>query len=482
MKSSLWVYLSRWLSKLCGIISTLILARILTTDDFGIVATVAIVTSLFNTLSTTGSIEYLLRRKIISDQDLNTSWSINMIMKTFVAIGVFFCAEPAANFFNDHRIIDVLRVSSFILFISSFNNIGMIRHQKNMNFKPQFQLDVYSQIITLFIKVALAVYLQNYWAFVLAELASTVIRLLLTYKLHTFRPKFSLTNWQEQWSYSQWILAKGIFSNIRFKIDNIIIAKSFPAASLGIYTVAKDIATTPVGQIVTPIIQPLYVGLAKHLNEPEVFADKLHKTMLSSLLLIFPIAFGISVLAENIVKVLLGDKWLEAIPVIQVIAFVILSGMLNNLMTQILNLLGKTKQNFYLDIALGLLTISTFILLASYLTISEFALVRVILGFITFVCVITYISFVSSLNILRLSILSIPILCCAVFMYYSVDYFNMFITLNNQIFKLALLILLGALTYVSSCFIVVKLIKKYLHEYEFVWKTAFIPVLKQLKR
>lgn len=476
LKSSVWVYVSRWFVKLCGVLSTIILARLLTTDDFGVVATVAIVTSLFNVLATTGSNEYLLRMPKISKQALNTAWSINMVMRTLVSVLVFVSAEHAASFFNDERISDVLKVSAFIPFISGFSNIGMVLHQKDMNFKPQFKLDVYSQALTLVVKIALALYLENYWAFVFAELFSIIIRVLISYFLHTHRPSFSFNNWKTQLSYSQWILARGIFVNLRFKIDNIIIARYFPAASLGLYTVAKDIATTPVGQIVTPVIQPLYVGLAQHLNNPKLFADKVHKTILSALFLVFPIAFGISAVADNIVIVFLGDKWLEAIPIVKIIAFVILSGVLNSLMTEVLNLLGKTKANFFLDIFIGTGTIATFALLATHLEIAEFALVRVLLGFISLAVVIIYICSVSELRLVRILCLVAPVFGCAYIMLHAVAMAQTLIITENNILKLLLLIIIGVFSYGTTCFFIINLLKNKVGEYNFVWNTVLIPI------
>jgi len=482
LKSSVWIYFSRWFSKLSGLISTLILARILTPDDFGVVASVAIVTSFFYTLSTTGGQQYLLRKKEITPEDLNTTWTIGFIVRTVIAIAIFSTAPLAADFFNDERLADVLRLASLIPILNSLSNIGMMKFQKKMNYKPAFKLGVAVQSTALIVKILLAIIYQNYWVFIIAELISSFVNVLGSYYLSQYRPKFELSNWREQWSFSQWVLAKGIFSNLRYKIDNILITKFFSAESLGLYSVAKDISTIPAGQIIGPITEPLYVGLAEHLNKPASFADKVHKSILAAAMIVFPIAFGVSALAEPIVLVLLGDKWREAIPLVKMMAFILLSGVFISLATKIFNVLGKVKASFYLDIAFGGLTIVMFVVLAKDLSLPELALLRVVIGLFCVLCMYVYLGRVSQISIGKIIILLLPVFTLAISMFIFVNFITGLSLINIVFGQLMLNVVLGVIYYSFLSLILVYVLKKYFSEYEFLWKTFYLPLLLKLNR
>jgi len=481
LRSSIWVYFSSWFNKLAGLISTIVLARILTPDDFGIVATGAIITSIFTTLTSLGPETYLLRKDHISKDDLHTAWSIGIVLKFLVFLGMFFSAPFVASFFNDVRLVAVLQVISIFPFVASFNNIGMLLYKKAMNYKPAFKLTVMTRLITLTTKIILAIYLNNYWAFIIAELISKISLVLISYILHSFRPVFSFTNAREQWSFSKWVLAKGIFSNVRYKIDNILVTKFFSAQALGLYSTSKEIATMPAGQIVQPLIQPLYVGLAESIKVPEIFADKVHKAILAAGMLVFPLAFGISALASPIVLILLGEQWSEAIPLVEIISFLLLSGIFNSLATQIFNLLNQVRLSFYMDVFLGLGTVILFIALANQLSLDEFAILRVVIGLFSVNCMYLYLGRVSKISIGKIVMLLLPVFIMAISMYLFVNFVTRLELIEVLIGRLLISVLFGVVFYSLFSLLIVYILKQYFDEYDFLWKTFYLPLFSKLK-
>lgn len=482
LKSSVWLYLGRWFRKLSALLSTVILARILTPDDFGVVAIAAIVVTIFTTLTSVGPQTYLLRKEFISDDDLNTAWSIGIILRLIVFIGVYISAPFAADFFSDERLINVLRVISIYPLIGSFKNIGMLLYQKNMNYKPGFQLSMAVQLTALVSKISFALILETYWAFIVAGFISKLVTVIGSYYFHSFRPSLSFKNIKEQWAFSQWVLAKGIFSNIRFKIDNILISKFFPAQALGLYSISKDVATMPAGQVVGPLMQPLYVGFSESINSPKVLADKAHKAILAAGMIVFPIAFGISALAEPIVYVLLGKKWLEAIPLVEVITFILLSGVFTAIATQLFNVMGKVKASFYIDVFLGVFTIATFVMLGKGLSLNEFAVLRVCLGLFSVFCMYLFMRMVSSISIGRILSLVFPVFLMAGSMYLFVKSIDNSILSFVPILRLLLGSIVGAVFYGFCTLFAVSVLKNISQEYEFIWKTFYLPLFKIINR
>lgn len=476
LKSSIWQYIGSWIDKLIGFISTLVLARILLPDDFGIVATASIVTGFFHVISSTGINQYLLRKKNISKPDLNTAWTINAIMKFISAIFVFLSADSVASFIDDSRLTAVLQVVSIVPFISGLNNIGMVLYEKKYNYKPKFINRLTSRILGFIVKIYFALTMQSYWAFIIAEVIETVVLLIGSYFLHKFRPRLSLNEWKKQWMFSQWVLLKSLFVFVRFRIDNIFISKYLPLEGLGAYSVAKDVATLPSGQIIGPVMDPLYVSLSSINKNPIIFADKAHKTLSVMFAIVLPISIGTHITAENIVPVLLGKQWHHAIPIVSVLAFILLPAMLSNFLTRIMTALGKVRLIFKFELLLGIFTVATFALLASGMSLIQFAELRVALTGFNTLFVLFVLTLVSSLSFFRIIGLIIAPLLSSVVMMFCIIEFDSYINSLIPLYQLGLQVSFGAIIYLIMMSAFIYLLRNRINEYQFIWKTFYLHV------
>jgi len=476
LTSSFWEYIGSWLNKIIGFISTIVLARILTPDDFGIVSAAAIVTGLFHVMSSVGTNQYLIRKKNIEYFEYNTGWTINIIMRSLSAIIIFLFSEYIANFLGDERLGLVLKVISISPFLLGFANIGMVIYEKEYNYRPKFIIGIISRLIGFVLKIILAIYLRNYWAFVFAEIIEVLVLVISSFAIQKFRPRFSLSNWKQQWVFSQWILLKSIFVFVRFRIDNIFISKYLPLEGLGVYTVAKDVATLPAGQIIGPIMNPLYVSLSSIHKEPVLFADKAHKTLSMLFAIILPISLGIWVTADNLVSVLLGDQWAHATPIIMILTFTLLPAMLGDFMTRVMTALGKVKLIFKFELLLGFFTFATFALLAGGINLAEFAVLRVTLTTINTLFVLIVLTLMSSLSFFRIiGLILLPLLSSVLMALFLMD-INVFIEQYSQLVQLCIQIIAGALIYLVFISLCIYLLRNAVKEYQFIWKTFYLSI------
>ena len=477
LKSSFWVYLASWLDKLIGFISTIVLARILVPDDFGIVAVTGIITGLFHVIASVGTEQYLIRKNEISRLDLDTGWTINVIMKSISAISIFLLADIIANYMGDTRLVLVLQIVSLSSLLAGFNNIGMVLYEINYNYRPRFIVRLTSRLISFTVKVALALYLNNYWAFIIAELVEVIVGLIGSFIAHSYRPRFSLSNWKQQWLFSQWILLKSIFVFARFRIDKILLSKYLPLESLGMYTVANDLATLPAGQIIGPVMEPLYVGLSEVHEDNDLFADKVHKALSLLVIVVLPISLGIYVTAENLVYILLGKKWLYSTPLVAVIAFVLIPGVLGDFFTRVMMAMGRVKLIFQIEFVLGLLTISVFVALAESMVLIDFAMLRVILTGINTFLVLIVLTYISSLSIFRIFALFFLPLISAFAMLHAILLINPFISSYSHLIQLIIQVGFGAIIYFYLITSFIYLLRNAVNEYQFIWKTFYLSIL-----
>ena len=474
LKSSIWQYLGSWLNKIIGFVSTIILARILVPDDFGIVAAASIVTGVFHVVATVGTEQYLIRKKEISDSELNTGWTINVIMNSMAAIGIFLLASPIANYMADDRLILVLQIISISSLLAGFNNIGLVLYQKEFNYQPNFYISVISRVVGFVVKIILALYFQNYWAFIIAEILEVTIFMIGSFIAHPYRPQFSLANWKQQWLFSQWILLKSIFVFLRFRIDNILISHYLPIEALGKYTIAKDLAILPAEQIISPIMQPLYVGLSEGQDNELLFAARVHKCIALLFIVIIPISFGIYATADNLVYVLLGEKWLDTIPLVMVISWTLIPSVLGDLFTRIMTVKGKVKLIFKIEFFLGLLTICTFLFFAENMTLLDFAKLRVITIMInTFIVLVTVIQ-ISKLSLIRIiGLILPPFIASAAMLYLLVSISPVLSSYDNEI-QFVVQVFIGITIYICLISSFVYLLRNRVKEYLFVWKTFYL--------
>jgi len=478
--SSFWRYLSSWSDRLIGFASTIILARLLVPDDFGIVASAGIVTGIFHVIASVGTEEYLIRKDNVSNADLNTGWTVNAIMKSITALSIFMLSGIIADFMGDQRLDLVLQVASIPPFIAGFANIGMVLHTKNYNIKPSFCVGFTTRLVGFGVKISLAIVLESYWAFILSDIIATLVYLLGTFLAHSYRPKFSLLNWKEQWMFSQWVLLKSIFVFLRYRIDTIFIAKIFSAESLGGYSVAKDVATMPAGQIVGPITGSLYVGLSSINQDASLFADKTHKAICALFIVALPISFGTYITSTELVCVLLGDKWKEVVPLVMILSFTLLPSILGDFLTKVMTALGKVKLIFKLELLFGVLTVSIFTILAGQMSLESFAILRVMTIFLNTFIVLLVLSIKSSLSFFRIIALTIIPIISALFMVLAILDIQPMISQYTSIVQLLIKVSLGALSYLLMVSMFVYLFRNRVNEYQFIWKTFYLSMYKRI--
>ncbi len=473
LKSSFWQYLSSWLDKLIGFISTIILARLLVPDDFGVIAAISLVTGLFHVIASVGTDRYLIRKLEINNYDLNTGWTVSIIMKALSGLGIYLLAETISEFMQDSRLILALQVVSISQMLAGFSNIGMVLYEKEFKYRPQFIVKLISRLIAFVFKISFAIYFHSYWAFIFADLIENTTYVIGTFIAHPYRPRLSLANWKQQWLFSQWVLFKSIFVFLRFRIDTILLSKYLPLEALGTYTISKELATLPSGEIIDPVLRPLYVGLSEIHENPTAFADKIHKALCVLFLIVTPISLGIYVTADNLVYVMLGEQWQSAAPLVMTLSFMLLPGSLSTFFTQALTAMGNVKLIFQFELIFGIIMIVAFIVLAEGMQVDDFAFLRVVIISLNTLLELIMLTQLSHLSFFRICGLMCMPIFSAVTMVYAIIAVSFYITEFKPLIQLLIQVSMGVFIYLWLISSFIYLMRNSFKEYQFVWKTFF---------
>jgi len=429
LTSSILMLSASWIAKALGLISTIVLARLLTPEDFGLVAITMLVVHFLDVFANTGAQQFLLSKDDVNDDDLNTAWSLNMIFRVIITFALLVFAEPIAQFF-EADLTAAFRVSAIILIIIGLTNPALSMAKRAFNYKGIFKLALVVKFISFVITITAAYYTRSYWALIIGTVSHYTIHAIGSYFVYPFMPKFCLKNIHEQWDYSKWILLRSFAGYIRSKGDAFIISKFFSTTDVGIFTIAKEFAMLVYEQIATPIAEIIMTSVQKARTDDGDLNYIIEKYLLILLSLILPIVCVISLYAESIVVIILGDKWLAAAPLLGILTLLGISTSLTMVFNSTLTALKLTKLTFKIDVITTVIILGTLFLLKG-VALPDFALIRSLLDLIVLVSYFVFTKVIIGLSLRSTFKNLIPTLTAVCAMAFLLTYFSSLIVIDN---------------------------------------------------
>lgn len=339
----------RWAVRGTGLVSTVILARLLTPADFGLVAMATLVIGLLETFSNLGVDHLLMRTRALDRTQYDTAWTIKIIQYSVLAVVLFLTAPLAAAYFKEPRLIEAIRILALSTLLMGVPNIGVINFRKNLEFGRDFLFEFYSKIARVVFTVGFAIYLRNYWALVLGMIASSVFTIVLSYVMEPYRPRLSLADWRRFLKFSMWITPASIANFLNQRIDIFVVGYVANATQLGAYNVASELSRMGTMEIISPISRATFPNLAKLKTHPEEFGRAFAMIVRTVALVAFSLGFGICAVADDVVHIVLGNQWTFAVPLIEWLgAFGAFSAVTSVFYGNILILLDQEHMEFYL--------------------------------------------------------------------------------------------------------------------------------------
>jgi O-antigen/teichoic acid export membrane protein len=214
----------------------------------------------------------------------------------------------------------VLQVMSFGLVLAGLENIGVVRFQKTMRFGLDFRFAFLKRITGFVITISAALLLQNYWAMVIGALAGRAFGVMLSYRMDDMRPGVSLASWRALLGFSQWMLVLNLGKHLNSNLHLFLVGRRADAATMGAYSLGNDISAMPSTELLAPVNRVLFPAFV----QSAAVAGELKRLFLlaqgAQTLIAVPASVGLALVAHEAVLVLLGEKWLPAVPFVQVLA------------------------------------------------------------------------------------------------------------------------------------------------------------------
>jgi O-antigen/teichoic acid export membrane protein len=351
-KGGFWVFFLKIVNRGFSLIRLIILARILSPNDFGLMGIALLTMFTLETFSQTGFQAALIQKKKDVKSYLDSAWTV-LILRGFILFTIlYFIAPYAAIFFDAPKAKLIIQVIGFSMFFGAFTNIGVIYFRKELEFNKEFIYQLSGTLADFIVAVTAVLILKNVWALVLGLLAGNIVRSFVSYLIHPYRPHLSsdLRKAKELFGFGRWILGSSIIVFLATQGDDIFLGKVLGVTALGFYQMAFRFANLPGSEIgvLSRIAFPTYSKLQDNI-------PKLRRTYLKMVRFItflsIPFAGGIFVLGPAFTHIFLGEKWMPMISALRILS---ISGAVRVMVSTggaLFNAVGRPDIDFKMNLA-----------------------------------------------------------------------------------------------------------------------------------
>lgn len=317
---------------------SIVLARLLTPDEYGLIGILTIFISVFNAIVDSGFTNALIRKQDATDIDYSTVFYTNLVVSICMAIVLFFCAKPISAFFERPELIALTQVMTCVVVINALSIVQKARTTKAIDFKTQTKVTFIASVISGIIGITMAYMGYGVWALVGQQISSQLLITVFFWIYNKWIPKliFSWNSFREMWAFGWKLLVSGLLDTAWKEIYQVVVGKCYSPASLGLYTRAQQFSSLFSSNL-TGIIQRVSFPVLSSIQDDiprlkAAYQRVIKTTMLPS----FVLMLGMAACAKSMVLCLIGEKWIGCVPFLQLICF---SGMMYPLHAINLNML-----------------------------------------------------------------------------------------------------------------------------------------------
>ena len=316
----IWRFAERCGAQIVTFIVSIVLARILSPDDYGTIALVTVFTSILQVFVDSGLGTALVQKKNADDLDFSSVFYFNLIV-CIILYGLMFIAAPLiANFYGDNTLIPVIRVISITILISGVKGIQQSYVSKNMLFKRFFFSTLCGTIFSAVLGICMAYMGFGVWSLVFQQISNTAIDTIILWVTVKWRPHkmFSWNRLKSLLSYGWKLLVSSLLDTVYNNLRNLIIGKIYSASDLAYYNQGDKFPKVIVTNINTSIDSVLLPSMADVQDDHLKVKSMTRRAIKTSTYIMAPLMMGLAFCATPIVKLVLTDKWLMCVPYLRI--------------------------------------------------------------------------------------------------------------------------------------------------------------------
>ena len=295
-------------------IVSIVLARLLTPDDYGLLGIIAIFTAVCQKLIIGGFVSALIRKKDATEDDYNTVFIVNLIMSLLLYGIIFVCSPLIAEFFKREELMALTRVTSLGLIIGALAIVQQTRMTKRIDFKTQTKITIIASVTSGVIGIAMALLGFGVWSLVAQQLSSYTLRTLLLWLVNKWIPqlRFSLASFHELFGFGWKMMVGGLLNTVWTELYQVVVGKYYSIATLGQYTRAKQFSTLFSTNLTSVIERVTYPVLSNIQDDKERMVAAYRKMIKTTMFVTAISMFFLGAISEPLLYCLIGPQWHEA--------------------------------------------------------------------------------------------------------------------------------------------------------------------------
>lgn len=347
-----WSFADSMLGQGITFIVGLVLARLLSPDEYGLIGIITIFITVFNNIVDSGFSNALIRKNDATDKDYNTMFLVNMGISVVLFGLMFLCAPFIAQFFARPELTALCRVMGIVVVINALSIVQNTVLTKRLDFKTKTKASFISSIISGVVGIVMAYSGYGVWALVGQHISRQLLNTICLWIFNRWFPNFtfSIVSFREMWKFGWKLLVSAMIDTTWKEIYQVVIGKCYSPATLGLYTRASQFASICSSNLTTIIQRVSYPALSKMQDDRARLKNGYKRVIKTTMLVTFTLMLGLGGCAKSLILVLIGEQWLPCVPMLQIVCFSMMFYPLHALNLNMLQVQGRSDLFLKLEI------------------------------------------------------------------------------------------------------------------------------------
>lgn len=350
-KGLVWSMIERFATQGVQFLFGIILARLLSPDDYGIIAMPLVFLAIAQCIIDSGFSTALIRKPELTEDDLSTAFYFNIGIGILCYAVLFFSSPLIADFYHTPILSSLLKVTALAVLFNPLCAVQQAILTRKIDFKTQAIVSLSGAVVSGIVGLYMAYNGLGVWSLVFQQVGGYVMRTILLWVLGKWKPKrlWSWESFRYLWGFGSKMLGSGLLDTIYNNIYPIVIGKYFSAQDLGNYTRAQQFSSLPSSNVTGVLQRVTFPVLSSIQNEDERLAKNYRKILKLSAFLVFPMMLMLSAIANPLVRILLTDKWIGCVILLQIVCFQMMWYPIHAINLNLLTVKGRSDLFFRLE-------------------------------------------------------------------------------------------------------------------------------------
>lgn len=349
---TVWSMVERFSVQFIQFVVMIIMARILTPADYGLVAMLTIFIAVSQSLVDSGFSQALIRKQNRTETDNSTVFFFNIVVGIFLYAVLFLCAPLISRFYGEPILTPLMRVISLSVIVNSFVVVQRALLTINIDFKTQAKASLTAAIVSGATGIVTAYTGFGVWSIVYFQISNLAVNAIMLWLLSHWHPKllYSWKSFRELFSFGSKLALSGIINTLYNNIYKLLIGKVFKASDLGYYSRAHDFSDFPSANLTTVIQRVTYPVLCKIQDNDDRLRDVYSKFLRLSAFIVFPLMIGLAALAKPVILLFLKQQWLYSATLLPIICLSMMWYPIHAINLNLLQVKGRSDLYLRLEI------------------------------------------------------------------------------------------------------------------------------------